>query len=105
MIQYYYYECVGSKMKHSTSHTILPSGKSVEDCLQCLEDTEKRTLAIKESKKQLLDDFHDDFCVYCGVGGDLVCCETCPVTCHHGCAGLELAPENSINEKGFIPEE
>lgn len=82
-------------MKHSTSHTILPSGKSVEDCLQCLEDTEKRTLAIKESKKQLLDDFHDDFCVYCGVGGDLVCCETCPITCHYGCAGLESAPEGA----------
>lgn len=80
-------------MKHSTSHTILPSGRSVEDCLQILEAAEKKTMSLKHPEKELLDDSHDDYCVYCGIGGDLLCCETCPVTCHYNCAGLESAPE------------
>lgn len=80
-------------MKHPISHTILPSGRSVEDCLQCLEATDKRALAIKDSAKELLHDVHDDFCVHCGIGGDLLCCETCPITCHFSCSGLKTAPE------------
>eukprot|EP00890_Picochlorum_soloecismus_P005236 jgi/Picsp_1/5713/NSC_03072-R1_acyl- n-acyltransferase with ring fyve phd-type zinc finger protein len=37
----------------------------------------------------LLKDSNDDYCVYCGLGGDLVCCETCPTTAHAQCIGIE----------------
>lgn len=42
-----------------------------------------------------MDDIHDDYCVFCGMGGDLLCCEICPITCHYACTGLEKAPEGA----------
>eukprot|EP00887_Chlorella_sp_A99_P004963 scaffold4.g4963.t1 len=41
----------------------------------------------------LLEDENDEFCYLCGLGGDLLCCETCPATYHTACMGLEEPPE------------
>jgi len=33
------------------------------------------------------------FCIYCGLGGDVICCEKCQVVAHAQCAGLDEVPE------------
>ena len=40
-------------------------------------------------------DQNNDLCAKCGMGGDLLCCDTCPRSFHIRCAGLG---------KGGIPE-
>ncbi|GAB4814380.1 hypothetical protein N2152v2_001426 [Parachlorella kessleri] len=43
--------------------------------------------------EELLEDEHDEFCYVCGLGGDIMCCETCSATMHAPCAGLAEVPE------------
>ena len=38
-------------------------------------------------------DGHYEICVVCGLGGDILCCETCPNVAHTNCAGLAKVPE------------
>ena len=38
-------------------------------------------------------DGHYEICVACGLGGDILCCETCPNVAHTYCAGLAKVPE------------
>ena len=42
----------------------------------------------------LLDpnDGHYEICNTCGLGGDVLCCESCPTVAHAKCAGLETIP-------------
>lgn len=41
----------------------------------------------------LIEDENDEYCHACGLGGDLVCCESCPATFHAACMGMERLPE------------
>ena len=43
----------------------------------------------------LLDpaDGHYEICVFCGLGGDVLCCERCPIVSHSKCVGLETIPQ------------
>ena len=38
-------------------------------------------------------DGHYEICVVCGIGGDILCCETCANVAHTYCAGLAKVPE------------
>ncbi len=38
------------------------------------------------------DDGHYEICVYCGLGGDVLCCESCPIVSHAKCVGLAQIP-------------
>ncbi|KAK9275952.1 hypothetical protein L1049_023227 [Liquidambar formosana] len=40
-------------------------------------------------------DQHDDACVVCSDGGQLICCDRCPSTYHHTCAGMEEVPQGA----------
>ena len=69
---------------------------------------EKRHTSAKEaaeSTPRLSDDFirnsfpidpadgHYNYCSICGLSGDVICCEKCPVVMHSLCAGSEGVPE------------
>ncbi|KZV50814.1 hypothetical protein F511_09872 [Dorcoceras hygrometricum] len=41
------------------------------------------------------DDLHDDACMICADGGDLLCCEKCNSTYHQACMGMKDVPEGS----------
>jgi len=62
----------GSNTKHPNQLIVLPSGKSIQDCLIELEGLSLQRTAT-DSTKDLLEDEHDDFCVYCGIGVCLIC--------------------------------
>ena len=38
-------------------------------------------------------DGHFEICTICGLGGDVLCCETCPIVVHPKCVGLETVPD------------
>ena len=38
-------------------------------------------------------DGHYEICVVCGLGGDILCCESCPNVAHTNCAGVAKVPE------------
>ncbi|KAL4423051.1 hypothetical protein ABPG77_002085 [Micractinium sp. CCAP 211/92] len=48
--------------------------------------------ADEEPAVELLEDENDDLCHVCGLGGDLMCCETCPAVFHAACLGLAAPP-------------
>ena len=39
------------------------------------------------------NDGHYEFCIICGVGGDVLCCEGCPSVAHKSCVDLDNVPE------------
>lgn len=39
------------------------------------------------------EDGHYNYCSICGLSGDVVCCDKCPMVMHPGCAGLDAIPE------------
>ncbi|KAK9698835.1 hypothetical protein RND81_08G134600 [Saponaria officinalis] len=45
-------------------------------------------------KRPRVRDHHDDSCLICADGGDLMCCDTCPSTYHPRCLGFEGVPRD-----------
>lgn len=41
-------------------------------------------------QEMLAEETHDDVCLVCQRGGDLLCCEGCPQVAHYACVGLEV---------------
>ena len=39
------------------------------------------------------DDGHFEICPHCGLGGDVICCESCPMVAHPKCVGMDSIPE------------
>jgi len=39
------------------------------------------------------DDGHFEICSTCGMGGDVICCESCPMVCHPKCAEMDIIPD------------
>lgn len=83
------------------------SDRCLIKCIQCPASYHRKTSCVPAGSHLLSDTHmicprHRDYnkkpvnanwCFFCGVGGDLVCCETCPATYHHKClADLKLDP-------------
>ncbi|KAL9231156.1 hypothetical protein vseg_006414 [Gypsophila vaccaria] len=45
-------------------------------------------------KRPRVRDDHDDSCMICADGGDLMCCDKCPSTYHPRCLGFEGVPQD-----------
>ena len=41
------------------------------------------------------DSAHDDLCMSCNDGGNLICCDTCPCVAHIECVGLDVTPSTN----------
>jgi hypothetical protein len=39
------------------------------------------------------EDGHFEICIMCGLGGDVICCETCPMVSHPKCVNMESIPD------------
>eukprot|EP00899_Mesostigma_viride_P013452 jgi/Mesvir1/22107/Mv25776-RA.2 len=79
----------GSTAHRPSEFTFLSNGRTLQECLLELEDTEQANRSAEG------DGAHesDDLCRLCGEGGDLMCCDTCPSTFHVECLGLDAVPE------------
>lgn len=53
----------------------------------CLSEEFLRTCGLLDP-----EDGHYEVCVLCGLGGDVLCCESCPIVSHAKCVGLETIP-------------
>lgn len=47
---------------------------------------------LKECNLLDPEDGHYEICLWCGLGGDVLCCENCPIVSHAKCVGLETIP-------------
>ena len=55
--------------------------------------TKTATTETTTPPPQEVIDVNEDLCYICGDGGLLICCESCPNSCHPTCAGLSDVPE------------
>lgn len=39
------------------------------------------------------EDGHFEICIMCGLGGDVICCETCPMVSHPKCVNMDSIPD------------
>jgi len=69
-----------------------------QDSLRNAENTAASKLCLSEdylNACNLLDpnDGHYEICIICGLGGDILCCEKCPIVAHAICVGLDEVPD------------
>ena len=67
-------------------------------CPKCAaEGPEKSKETAAEDKKDEPKDFHQDFCRECKTGGNLICCDSCPLSYHMACLvpAVKELPEGS----------
>ena len=70
-------------------------------CLPCKDEDALRTQGhsmnsstdIDDKQNDEDEDQHDDVCDRCGIGGMLLCCDTCTLAYHTKCVGLSKLPE------------
>ncbi|KAI3428570.1 hypothetical protein D9Q98_007392 [Chlorella vulgaris] len=93
-------EVSGSRYHRPAEHTHTSSGRSLQS-LSLLaggssSGAKGKAAPPPEPAVELLEDDNDEFCHICGLGGDLVCCETCPAVFHAACLDLPAAPEGDF---------
>ena len=49
----------------------------------------------------LAEETHDDVCLVCDMGGDLLCCDRCPQVAHAKCVGLSVSVTQSIPDESW----
>ena len=69
-------------------------GKEGQFAMMTPEEMEEAMAKAKEDGHQ---DFFSESCVLCGLGGVLMCCDTCPAAYHTRCAGEEYG-DNMMNK-------
>ena len=66
------------------------SGQTDTGSLSSIEST--ALLLAGEEAEPLVVSRHDDRCLLCRGGGELLCCNACPCAFHHACLGLPARP-------------
>ncbi|PSC69844.1 oxidoreductase [Micractinium conductrix] len=96
-------EHAGSKVRRPAEHTHTSSSRTLQG-LQLMIASDgggsgggrAQRKAAAEPALDLLEDENDDLCHACGLGGHLLCCETCPAVYHPSCVGLQAPPDGDF---------
>ncbi|OMO59566.1 Zinc finger, PHD-type [Corchorus capsularis] len=92
----------GSKTKTPYKHMVLADDHNnpIQTLFQCqIEAWEDREEKKRRAYKNIMPaeygtDRHDDACIICDDGGNLICCDNCPSTYHPMCLYLKNIPQN-----------
>ena len=78
---------------------LCPAVDVSNDLLQAYQ-LEKGSCQKEKAEKTYSHHFNVNYCAACSKGGDLICCDRCPMSVHCDCVGLNGAPEGSY----FCPD-